>query len=298
MRYTQLRAFDAVARELSFSGAAAHIGLTQPALTIQVRDLEQAYSVLLFDRQGRGVILTEAGHSLFALTQEMFDVEDRARSFLDASLELETGEIRLSADGPHAAMKLIALFHKRYPGIKISVALGNARTVWLDLIEQRADLAIVANPPRDDRIHVHPLWRRKMVAIVPLSHRWSDKKSISIKMLQAESLIFREKTSNTAQTLRQALKDNGLQITPTLELGSREGVLEAVGAGLGIGFAFEREVRNDERYKILKLTGTKLDTLDTVTCYHSHRNRRVVKAFLEIANTVVPSGNKVYTKVR
>ena len=103
MRHTQLKAFDTVALEGGFSAAAERLRLTQPAVTIQVRALEEAYAISLFQRTGTEITLTETGRILFALTREMFGVEDRIKEFLSASRDLETGDLRLAADVPQLA---------------------------------------------------------------------------------------------------------------------------------------------------------------------------------------------------
>lgn len=284
MRYTQLKAFDAVSREGSFSAAADRIGLTQPALTIQVRELEQTYSVKLFERYGRGVKLTETGHELFKQTQEMFEIENKARDYLESSLELKTGELRVSADGPHAVMSMIAQFRDQYPGIKLSITLGNAHTVWRDLIEQRADVIIAANPPQDARVRTWPMINRTLVLVVKNDHEWASRKEVAISEIIDQPVIVREPSSNTSNTLTRILKKAKVKIKPIMELGSREGVCEAVAEGLGIGFAFKHEIGRDDRIQALKLKDIDSETCDFVACFEAQKERRVIKAFLDIAN--------------
>ena len=114
MRYTQLRAFDAVAREGSFSKAAERLGLTQPAVTVQVRALEEAYGVSLFDRTGGGVSLTGLGHALFALTQQSHGIEEQVEELLAASFKLERGEFRLAAVLLERVDHLLRSFRRHY----------------------------------------------------------------------------------------------------------------------------------------------------------------------------------------
>ena len=161
MRYSQLRAFHAVARERSFSAAAARLGITQPAVSIQVRELEQGYGLALFERCGGDVALSAAGSGLFELTSQMFQAEARAREFLNASRELETGSLTLAADGPHVALQVVALFHRRYPGVELAVSLGNARVVRNQVLERQVDAAVLANPPDEARLLVVP--RRRIL---------------------------------------------------------------------------------------------------------------------------------------
>jgi len=283
MRYTQLRAFDAVAREGGFALAAERIGLTQPALTIQVRALEDAYAVKLFRRGGGKATLTGPGRDLFQLTSELFAVEGRIKDYLSASKELKTGEIRLSIDGPHLAMGLIAAFRERYPGVQMAVSSGNAHEVWRDLMEGRADVVIVANPPKDQRAEVMAIHRCALQVLVGIDHPWAKRSALSISDLVAQPAILREPQSNTRRTLERILDDTNTRLDVMLELGGREAILEAVAAGLGIGFVFEREVTGNTRVKSIPLKGATHDNLDTVAALKSHRARRVVQAFFEIA---------------
>ncbi len=285
MRHTQLHAFDAVARQGGFVAAAEHLHLTQPALTIQVRALEEQYALKLFSRSGGRVKLTEAGRQLFVLTRELFAVEDRVRDYLTASRDLDSGELRLSVDGPHLAMNLIAAFRQRYPKIQLSVSSGNAHSVWQDLIEGRADVVIVANPPDDQRVDIQPIRRSGLHVLVDAQHPWATRKKVKLTELVGQSAILREPQSNTRRTLDRALADTGLDLGVIMELGGREATLEAVAAGLGIGFVFAHEVGNDKRVRSVPLTGVKFTNLDTVAALNSHRQRGVVEAFFNVVES-------------
>lgn len=114
--YTQVRAFDAVARAQSFSRAAEALGLTQPALTIQVKALESRYGVQLIVRQGRRLTLTPLGEELFKISQQVVGLEEQVRETLSASEDVQNASLRLAADGPHIVMGLFARFLARHPG--------------------------------------------------------------------------------------------------------------------------------------------------------------------------------------
>ena len=161
MRSSQLRAFDAVAQTGSFTQAAINLGVTQPAVTVQVRALEQAYGVRLLSRGSGAVNLTADGRDLFALTRQLFAVEDSIEARLTAGRALEHGSLQLAADGPHVALEVLARFRAVYPGIETKVTLGNAQETWAAVAEQRADAAILANPPRDSRVSAISLCRQE-----------------------------------------------------------------------------------------------------------------------------------------
>ena len=286
MNVTQLRAFDAVARESSFSKAAALLGLTLPALTIQVRAIEELYGVKLFDRIGRTVTLTEVGRSLFEVSRRLFTLEEEAQELLTDSRELRGGRLRVAADGPHIVMGMFVRFLQRYPDVRLSVTLGNTRFVRQELLDRRVDVGILpALEGSDDFVSV-PLWRHTAVLIVPLNHPWAERRSVRIKELDGQPMLMREEGSNTQKKLNAALARAGVRPKVVLELGSREGVLGAVAAGLGFGVVWKVEAAGDGRFRMLEIRDTEMQSVDYVACRKSERNRRVVRAMMEIAEAV------------
>jgi aminoethylphosphonate catabolism LysR family transcriptional regulator len=283
MRYFQLRAFNAVARQRSFSKAATVLGVTQPAITMQVRNLERACGQALFSRADREISLTGAGMELLALTRLIFETEERVEAFIGAANELAQGNLRIAADGPHVALTVIAAFRQRYPGIDVAVTLGSQRTVWQDVLDYRVDAAILGNPSADDRLTVVPILRQDMMVVLPVGHRLAARSELRLAELAGEGMIRREPGSNTQRVLDQELRRAGLALPVALELGSREAVREAVALGLGIGFLFERECTVDTRVIAVPLTDMRGTNLDAVICLSSQRKRRIVDAFIETA---------------
>lgn len=129
MRYVQLRAFHYVAICGGFSLAAEQLFLTQPAISDQVRKLEEENDVLLFNRIRKQVTLTPAGEELLQITRRMFDCEQQALDFLSETRAFQSGNLRIVADSAHHLTHILKVFQKRYPGVKISVRAGNTKTV-------------------------------------------------------------------------------------------------------------------------------------------------------------------------
>lgn len=278
MRYSQLRAFDAVARGESFTKAATLLGVTQPAVTLQVRALEDAYGLRLLKRAGPNVSLTAEGRRLFALTRRMFAVEDEIGAFLSASKDLEAGDLLLGADGPHVALDLVSAMTARHPRLSLRLTLGNAEQTWQALLEQRVDAAVLANPPRDSRVVVTTLSRQDMMALLPRDHPLAGRRSIKLTDLEDQPTILREAGSNTQQTLKRALARHRVTLEPALELGSREAVREAVARGLGIGFLFRLEAIGDDRTVAVPIREMTQSSRDTLICLKSQSRRAAVAA--------------------
>lgn len=286
MRHTQLRAFHAVARAGGFSKAAERLRLTQPALTIQVRALEEAYGVSLFDRVGSRVTLTPLGRALFELTRKLDDIEDQARELLTTWRKLETGSLRVAAGGPYVVMAMIAEFTRRHPGVVLDVSFGNTDQVWRALLDRQVDLAVLTGAPADERVLALPVARQRVAVMLPPGHPLAARARVAPRDLEGQAVILREDDSYTRRLVDEMLARAGVRVRPVLRLGSREAVHEAVAEGLGIGFVLERETGADSRVKCIVLTNTKASGEDTLVCLKSQAKRRVVEAFFEVARSL------------
>jgi LysR family transcriptional regulator, low CO2-responsive transcriptional regulator len=280
---TQIRAFDAVAREGSFSRAAHALCLTQPAVTIQVKALEDSYGVKLLERNGRSVTLTAIGEQIFSLTRQMASLEEQIRDKLQASDELAGNTLRLAIDGPHIAMPILGSFQAHYPKVAVSVAMGNTQFVRRELLDRRADIAILPGVSNHPMIHAQKLREHRAVLIVALSHPWARRREVSIDELTGFAMIRREAGSTTQKAIDDALRAAGVTPTYVLELGSREALCEAVAAGIGCGIVWDVEAKEARRYRSIPLKGKAVKSTDYVACLKSEAPRQVIQAFLQVA---------------
>jgi len=143
MNHAYLRAFHAVAAEGGFTRAAASLNVSQPTLSSQVKALEAAYGVRLFERRGRKVIPTALGRDLLEITRRLFSLEGEAEALLSASRGLKHGHLRVGADAPYHIIGALAAFGRRYPGVRLSLVTGNSETLLRGLLEQRGLAALV-----------------------------------------------------------------------------------------------------------------------------------------------------------
>ncbi len=284
MTYAQLRAFHAVALERSFQRAADRLHLTQPAVSIQIRNLEEASARVLFRRQGHKVKITDDGRALFEQTSRMFDAERGARRLLSGSDETARPTFHLGADGPHVALDIVARFQERLPGVDIRVTLGNADEIWDELLSMNVDAAIMANARADPTVISKVVAVQSLTALLPAGHRFSRCRKLSLAEIADCPLIFREPGSNTQRIVDAGFADNGLHVTPVLVLGSREGVKEAVAKKLGIGFVFDREQGDDHRCVAVPLSGFSDTNRDMLLCLKDQRNSALVNALFRAAN--------------
>ncbi len=284
MNHAQIRAFHAVATEGSFTKAARLLGVSQPAVTIQVRALEEAYGVNLLHRSGQRVSLTDLGDGLLEHTRRIFDLEQEADELLTAARELRGGHLKAGADGPYFVMGLLASFISLYPGVRVTVAMGNSQSVLRDLIEYRTDVAVVARIDDDRRFFAKPYSRQRVVIFVPRGHQWAKRRGINLAELEGQPMVLREKGSSTRQILEEALKQANVAPHVVMEIGSREALHEAVAAGLGIGVVTESELGQDDRLATLKIADATLEAREYVVCLKERCSVRTVQAFFDLAN--------------
>lgn len=283
MNYAQLRAFHAVATEGGFTKAARLLGVTQPTLSQEVKALEEAHGVRLFDRSRRAVALTELGQALFAITRRLFAAEQEATELLAGSRHLDAGSLAIGADGPVHAMPLIAAFTRRHPGPRVTLSVGNSQTLLRGLLDTRIDVAVLADVPGDGRLYVLPVRRDPIQALVPKGHPLARRRAVTLKDMAGERIVLRETGSMTRRLVEGALQAAELAPADTLEIESREAVLEAVAVGLGLGFVSAAEFAGDPRLILLPLAGVTLEMDEYVVCLRERRRLAVVRAFLEVA---------------
>jgi aminoethylphosphonate catabolism LysR family transcriptional regulator len=293
--YTQIRAFDAVAHAGSFSRAAKALGVTQPALTIQVKAIEEHYGVKLLERQGRGVTLTAMGAQLFRMSRQMAGLEERIRETLAGAEDFQGGHLRLAADGPHIVMGLLNRFVSRYPNVRLSVAMGNTQFVRQQLLERRVDVAILPSVKGHPQIHSQLLWQHKAVLIVAATHPWAGRRSVALENLDGEPMIAREEGSMTQRVVNEALARAGVKPRIVLQLGSREAICEAVSAGLGHSVIWELEAYGSTRFRTIPFRNVTMESTDFVACLKSERTRQLVAAFFQIAATLPGNRSDIRT---
>ena len=281
--HTHLRAFHAVATHGSFTKAAEALHVTQPTLSGQVRELEERYKVKLFLRYGRKVRLTELGKSTYKVTRKLFSYEAEAEQLLLSAKALSHGQLTVGADSPYIITPLLATYQRRFPGVRISIQYGNSAQLIKWLQSQRCDAAILANVPDDGpKLMISRLKPDQLVAFVNKEHAWVTRRSISLEEIADQRVILREQGSQTRSIFEQAVLEANLNLENVMQISSREGVREAVAAGLGIGIVAENELGSDPRFHPLKVRGTDLSHSEYIICLKSRRHEQPIQAFLTL----------------
>jgi aminoethylphosphonate catabolism LysR family transcriptional regulator len=282
MNYLHLRAFHAVATHGSFTRAAAALNVTQPTISDQIKVLEGRYEVKLFERHSRRVELTELGRALHDVTRRQFKLEADAEQLLLTAKGLTHGRLRVAAGAPHLVVPLLGSFKRRHPGIQLSLQFGNSEVVLRSLFDRHCDVIMLPDIGDDSRLHALPFRRDRLIAFVEAGHPWSTRRSITLADLNGEALVLREQGSRTRAVFEAAMARTGTVMGETLEIGSREGVREAVAAGLGIGIVSEGELGVDPRLHAVAIREAGLEVTEYAACLAERRSVRVVAAFFDL----------------
>ncbi len=288
MNHAHLRAFHAVAIHGGFTKAAAALHVTQPTVSDQVKALEQRYGVLLFERRGRNIALTAIGRALLDIVQRQFALEAEAEQLLSTAKGLTQGLLRVSADAPYHIVPLLGLFSRLHPGIRLALGFGNSEEVLSALFERRTDIAVLPNIGHDSRLYSIAIRRDKLLAFVPRGHGWANKRGVALAELAEQRLVLREQGSNTRAVFESAMKSAGVALKSIMEIGSREGVREAVAAGLGIGIVAATEFGNDRRLRAISLRGPGLEVTEYAACLDERRPIRTIHAFFDLLANAEP----------
>jgi aminoethylphosphonate catabolism LysR family transcriptional regulator len=286
MRLTQLRSFHAVARAGGFTGASRLLHVSQPTITTQVRDLEEKYDVELFFRQGNGVKLSPLGQQLFTITQKVFSLEEEMIHLLEDAGGLKTGRLKIGAVGPFHVTEMLAEFNAHFPDIRVTLQVGNSADVLAMLTNYEADVAILAHFNEDSKFLSIPYSRHPIVLFVSKHHPLGKRKHISIKDLEGQPIILRERGSTTRKAFEDACARANLNPRIIMEIGSREAIREAVIKRVGISIVSEAEFVPDPQLRTVKISDADLFTDAHVVCLRDRQEARLIRAFLEIVRTL------------
>ncbi len=266
MENFRLKVFRAVARHLNFTRAAEELLLTQPAVTQQIKALEDEYGVPLFDRTGGRIALTAAGATLLPYTERLKAISDEALEAVASVAGSHAGGLALGASqtiAQYLLPNLIAAFLREHPKVAITAISGNTEQMLGALGDHRIQLALIEGPEQRTDLHIEPFLEDRMVLVVPASHEWAGQE-IGLDDLRHAPLLMRELGSGSRRVVEQALAEAGVRrkdLRTTMELDSTEGLLSAVEAGLGVTFVSRWAIRNQLRLKTLavaRVEGLKL----------------------------------------
>ena len=233
----QLQVFEAAARLGGYTRAAEALHLSQPAVSMQIRQLEGQAGMPLFDQIGKKLHLTDAGRTLYSHAQSILAQVHEAQLELEEMRGVRRGQlnITIASTANYFAPRLLAAFCQRHPEVKVSLDVSNREHILELLHETDKDLAIMGRPPEPSDLMAHPFMDNPLVVIAAPSHPLAQASNIPLTRLNQEAFISREIGSGTRIAVERFFDEAGTRLTTAMEMSSNEAIKQAVQAGLGLG---------------------------------------------------------------
>ena len=260
--------FRAVAQQLSFRKAAEELYLTQPAVSLQIKALEEDLGVQLFDRTGSRVALTGAGKILLDYAERVNVLLQEAEHAIAAVGGELAGQLALGASttiAQYVLPRMLGEFLTEHPRVQPSLISGNTEHIVEAVAQHEIGLGFIEGPSRSRDVKSEPFLVDELVLIVPAAHEWAERARISAEELKSVPLLMRERGSGTRHVVEMALEGHRLKPSSlkfAMELDSTEAIKSAVEAGLGAGFvskwAIAKDVRAGATFRIVEVEGLRV----------------------------------------
>ena len=283
----EMNVFVQAAEAMSFTGAAQRLHISQPAVSMQVRQLEQQTGIALTEQIGKKIYLTDAGEEVFRYARSILQQVDEMDDILDKLKGLSGGHLNIAAisSASYFAPKLLGTFHQRYENVSVSINVTNQTSVLRQVADNEVDMAIMGQPPKDSNLDAIPFMENPLVIIAPPDHRLAKTKSISLKQMENEIFLVREPGSGTRGAMMRFFKANDIKLTTGMEMGSLEGIKQGVQAGLGLGVvphgAIEIELQLG-KLAVLNVKGMPIKRHWHVVLHEGKRLSAAAEAFREL----------------
>mgnify|MGYP000532480903 CR=1 FL=1 len=285
----RLQVFHTVARLLSFTKAADELHMTQPAVTFQVRQLEEQFNTRLFDRTHNRISLTDAGHRVFESAGKIFQLYAE----MDNSVRELTGDISgiliLGASTTIAEYMLPVLlgdFKEKFPDVVIRLKVANTDGIVSQVENNMIDLGVVEAPVSNKNLVVEKCREDELVLIVPPNHELASHDVVSLAEITKYPFICREEGSGTREVMIESMNAAGIsntELSVSMELGSLEAIKGAVEAGMGVSVLSSATI--EKELKLGMLVGLKLDPPLTRPFSFVHQKQKFrVRAMDELLN--------------
>jgi DNA-binding transcriptional LysR family regulator len=289
MDIRSLEVFLSVAKHLNYTRAGEEVNLSQPSVSVRIRQLEDEIGVKLFEQLGKKVALTEAGLLLVPHARRVIAAIEDARHAIDELQGLERGTLRIGASttpGMYLIPKTIARFKDRYPKIEIQLGNRDTRQIETGVINNEFDFGFVGGHLLGDEVDVLPWLIDQLVLVVPPKHPLARRKSVKAGDLQRERFILRETGSATRAVIVAHLEESDLKVETVMEMENPESVKKAVQSGLGIAFISQFAVETELKAKSLvavRVRGLDIRRELKIVYRKDKHLGRAAQAFIEMA---------------
>ncbi|RAH99896.1 LysR family transcriptional regulator [Acuticoccus sediminis] len=292
MNFAQIRAFYYVFREGGVGRAAHMLNVSQPTISQHLKALEAEADVRLFERRGRGLVLTADGAQVFAAVERMMRAAADVEDALANEGSLDGGHLRVVSDSPPLSVRLLKRFRDRHRNVAVSITVASKATIMARLEDGEADVGITVEPTLGVDFIGLPLQSEGLALCVWRDHPLTRMRHVGVGVLEDEVLLMREASSRTRGLVEQALAQLGISPRETVEIGDREALREAVAAKIGVTAFAMSECPPDPRLHYLPIHQAEMSLV-----LHEHlvfrkriRARPEVAAFIEIAREYGAAG--------
>jgi len=234
----QLKVFEAVARHLNYTRAAEELFLSQPAVSMQIKQLEDGLGQPLFEKMGKKVYLTDAGKEVYRYSQTITSQLNELQTVMEEMTGLHHGRLTLTvaSTANYFVPTLLGVFNERHKGVSVDIDVTNRENLLKALTANTTDFAIMGHPPDGLELAYYPFMENPLVVLAAPDHPLAGQRQIPLERLAEETFIMRERGSGTrAARERFFAEHGGITFNKTMEMNSNEAIKQAVQAGLGLG---------------------------------------------------------------
>ena len=286
----QLEAFYLVVKKKSFTRAAEELNVTQPAVTIQVKSLETSLNLRLIQQVGKKMQLTEAGELLYQYGEKIFDLVSDANEKMRDFKKLMRGTLRIGTTKNYARYimpSLLSEFQKKFPRIKVILDEGNSEDMARSVLEKKNELALISQLNLDRTIKSIFFSTVEFVLVASPEHRFSQRNSISLRELNGEPVILREKGSGSRTAILRKFQEYGIWPSVILEASSLDFIVGYVKQNRGVSFMFKPDIKEELEKGTLRVVTIEEGNIIFFTdiIYHSEKSLSPPsQAFLKMVN--------------
>ena len=237
LTFRQLKVFESVSRNLSYTLAAKELFLTQPAVSMQIKQLEENVGLPLLQQMGKKIYLTEAGREMNHYARNIARELEEAGEIMEQLKGAKIGrlEVTVATTANAFATRMLSKFNKMYEGSTVSLDVTNRESLLQQLADNEKDIAIMGRPPENAELVTEPFADNPLVVIAAPDHPLVGQQPIPLYMLQDQTFVVREKGSGTRTAMQRFFEEHNLSVTSSMEMNENEAIKQAVQAGMGLG---------------------------------------------------------------
>lgn len=283
MNIPQLKALDSAVRTKSYTKAAQELGISQPAVSQQLRELEKQYQVKLIYRRGNRIEFTPLALTLVKQARICLTFIKEMEQTLHADGNLQAGSFSIGLSCHYLVMELLAAFMRRHPAVAVNSHIGDSENLISKILDCQLDIAVITTRQPDLRVENFLYSQQHIVAVVNREHPWASLDTLDVSKLADMPMIVRHSSSGTRSIFTQLLAE--LDITPriALELDSFGAMLEAVAVGIGFAIVLGDEFTGDERLCCVPFSGAEMIANQYLVYLPEYKELNAVKSFLNLA---------------